>query len=501
MSFEKEIENVGTWIQKHAKFLVVLAFAYLIVGSPIGLTIVQKMGIVNPGFPGAEVATVGVNFKDFGSDWQGTNMIHLANNSETTLVSHSAAFSSDRVYWGDTSPVSLTVVHDFSSSNPTKQNQLETDVQSPIPLADYNYQNSTPLAISTALSWDQGEVLPYWNPTGIVSNVTQTLPNGTQINTVTYSGTMQSLLLIPGNFFLSLNIPSGRYDASTDSGWQEGSWSSVDFWYEVYWYNWLNAYAPLLQQNAGTPPVPNTRAGQFNLVGGFPIQGWIQQYTSPMNGVDISQIIVGNKDGTTSNLTATGVSLTTLANIEAQISLSPQYAGQSVVLYTEANDSYVLPTPNLPIGNIDAQAQGLMHSPDIQTVLPAEFFKIHINNIGTFVDGNIFSGWTVYYPAVSYIVRFIFAVYGEQPFVWTVQTALNLGYNATANYQVPPAQWQPKQIVTTTQAGLLTGLTDWFSNPLNDIQFWLMIAVIVFLLITVLNPGVWTVVLGRKKED
>lgn len=506
MSIEKEIGNAGTWIKKHAKILVVLAFVYLLFASPIGMTIIERMGIVNPGFPGAEVACYGVNFEDF-SGWTGTNVVHVAGNGETTLVSHSAngGLSSDRIYWGDCSPTSLTIVHDFDQwSYPTTENQLETDVQSPIPLADYNYQNSTPLTIANGLSWDQGEELSYWNPTGVVSNTTTTLTNGTKINTVTYSGTEQDLLLIPGNFWLDITIPSGRYDANTGSGWQEGSWANIDFWYEVYWYNWLNAYTSVLEQNAGSPPLPsgsNARAQQFNYVGGFPIQGWIQQYQSLMNGIDISQIMVGNKDGTLTNLTATGVSLTTLANIEAQISLAPQFNGQSIPLYTNASDQYVLPTPNLPVGTIDSEAQGLMHSPDIQTVLPAEFFKIHINNIGTHTDGNILSGWTVYYPAVSYLIRFIFAVYGTQPFVWTVQTALNLGYNATANYQVPPAQWTNKETVTATQAGFLTGLTDWFSNPLNDLQFYIIVIIIVLLIVTVLNPRVWTNLSKRRKEE
>jgi hypothetical protein len=497
---DKDLGNAETWIKKNAKYLVIVAVVYLLIGTPVGMSL---LGIVNPGFPGAEVATYGVNFRDFGSDWTGTNTIHVAGNGENTLVSHSAAMASDRVYWGDTSADSMTVVHDAEALNAqfawiTTQNQLETDVQSPVPLANYNYQNSTPLTISNALSWDQGEVIPYWNPTGIVSNVTTTLPNGTQLNTVTYSGIEQSLLLIPGNFFLSINIPSGQYAANTGSGWQEGSWASVDFWYEVYWYNWLNAYTSVLEQNAGAPPVQNARAQQFNLQGGFPIQGWVQQYTSPMNGIDISQVIVGNKDKTTTNLTATGVSLTTLANIEAQISLSPQYNGKSVVLYTAAGDNYSLPTPNLPLGTIDAQAQGLMHSPDIQTVLPAEFFKIHINNIGTYVDGNWAAGWTVYYPAVSYLIRFIFAVYGTQPFVWTVQTALGLGYNATANYQVPPAQWQTPNIISATAAGLFTGFLDWWSNPFNDLQFYFIVIVIVLLVITIFNPGVWASILHKK---
>jgi hypothetical protein len=492
-----------SWLKKHWKgILILVALAYL-----LNVTGVLNLGIVNPGFPGAQVACYGVNFKDFGTDWSGTNVIHVAGAGESTLVSHSGGLSWDRIYWGDVSPTSLTVVHDNGGSLiETTESQLETDVESPIPLADYNYQNSTPLNIASGFTWDQGEVLPYWNPTGIVSNTTTTLPNGTQVNSVTYSGVEQTLLLIPGNFFLTVNIPSSRYEGDVNTGWQTGSWDSTDFWYEVYWYNWLNAYSTLLEGNAGVPPSSvtayNARAQQFNLEGGFPIQGWVQQYASPMNGIDISQIIVGNKDGSTTNLTATGVSLTTLANIEAQINLAPEFDGQPVILYTQPGDQYALPTASLPVGPIDANAQGLMHSPDVQTVLPAEYFKIHVNNLGTWTDGNWLTGYTVYYPAVSYIIRFIFAVYGTQTFVWTVSTAASLGYNATQNYQPPPAQYQPKQIVNAYQAGLGLGLANWFSNPLNWVP-WVLLIVLVILLVFA-GPSVSAIlatILGRRKQS
>src|SRR5271157_3083200 len=272
-------------------------FAWILIGTPLGLTIVSNLGIVNPGFPGAEVATYGVNFHDFGGDWTGINTVHIAGQETGNIVSHGDSLGNwDHIFFSGTSPTSITVAHDNGGVlTSTNEQQLETDVESPIPLASYNYQNATPLNIGNGLAWDQGEELSFWNPTGIQSNTTTTLSNGTKVQSVTYTGTMENLLLIPGNFWLDISIPSAHSRSTTGSGWQEGSWSNLDFWYEIYWYNWLSGYAPLLEQDAGSPPASvmsyNARAQQFNNVGGFPIQGWIQQYQSLMDGYDISSII------------------------------------------------------------------------------------------------------------------------------------------------------------------------------------------------------------------
>jgi hypothetical protein len=502
---DKELQNVGTWIQKHAKYLVIVLFVYLLAGTPLGMTL---LGTVNPGFPGAYSACYGVNFKDFGSDWTGTNTLYRVQDAQTNdLVSHSAFTQGDHVYWGaGNGPESMTVVHDFNSPTRTTEQQLATETQTNIPLASFNYQNSTPLTFSNVQSWDQGELLQYWNVQA-TAPTNQTLSNGTILSSVTYTATSQSLLLIPGNFYLSVYIPSGQKSAGTDSGWQEGTWSQVDFWYVIYWYEWLNAYGSVLQANEAPPNIPTNalnRQSQFNLRGGFPLAGWIQGYQAPITtktGIvyDLYQFqLKGNRDET---LAGSQIATNTLNNILAQIQLSPSLTGRQVTLYTQPGDSYSLPLYTLPSGPIDSQAQGLLNSPDFQTTLPAEYFKIGVQTLGTYPDGNIASGWTIYYPTVDYLLRFIFGVYGVHTFVWTIQTAINLGYNATANYQAPPAQWQNRTIITATTAGFLSGFGDWFSNPLNTLQFYFIIIVIVLLIVTVFNPGVWSTVLSRRKKD
>jgi len=503
MNFEKEMENAGTWVKKHAKYLVILAFAYLLVATPFGMSI---LGIVNPGFPGAYANCYGVNFKDFGTDWKGTNTIHALQNAETSLTNHSAFAASDNVYWGAGSgPGSMTLVHDYNyiGLEAGGEQQLATEVQSNIPLASFNYQNSTPLGLTNVATWDQGEVLQYWNVQASTP-VNSTLSNGTIISSVTYTATSQSLLLIPGNFYLSVYIPSSRHQSGTGSGWQEGTWNQIDFWYVLYWYEWLNAFGPVLQANEAPPNIPANalnRQDQFNLRGGYPITGWIQGYTVPYQTSSGTVYDAVSATPTSGSSTQNPIPASTRQNIMAQIQLSPSLSGRQVQLYTQPGDQYQLPTYTLPSGPIDANAQGLLNSPDFQTILPAEYFKIGVQTMGTYTEGNVLSGYTVYYPTVDYLLRFIFGVYGVHTFVWTVQTALSLGYNATSNYQAPPAQWQNRTIITASTAGFLSGLTSWFSNPLNALQFYVIIIVIALLLVTVFNPGVWSSILNRRKEN
>jgi hypothetical protein len=506
---DKELEHMGTWIQKHAKYLIIIAFVFLLVETPLGMSI---LGIVNPGFPGAESACYGVNFKDFGSDWQGTNTIHVLSNAETELASHVSTTSgySDNVYWGaGNGPESMTVVHDFHDNllGGIKENQIATEVQTNIPLASFNYQNSTPLVFSNVSTWDQGEILQYWN-TQASTPTNQTLSNGTRVSSVTYTATSQSLLLIPGNFYLSIYLPASNNNPGTASGWQEGTWNQVDFWYAIYWYEWLNAYGPILQANEASPNIPANalnRQEQFNLRGGFPIQGWIQNYQIPMttkNGqvYDLYQFDTRGSAG--DNTLASSQLPTKIAqNILALVQPAPSLNGRSITLYTQPGDQYQLPTYTLPSGPIDAQAQGLLQSPDWQTTLPTEYFKIGIQTLGTYPDNDFWTGaWTVYYPTVDYLLRFIFGVYGIHTFVWTVQTALALGYNGTGNYQAPPAQWENRTVITANTQTPLSSLADLFANPFFALQFYFIVIVIFLLIVTVLNPGVWSVVFQRRKD-
>lgn len=520
MSIEKEVEHVGSLIRKHAKILIVVVFACLLIDNPLALSM---LGIVNPGFPGAEASCYGAtylpafaNSHAYTAGWNGLGIIHPVGANEPSLANQSGGsgpfgwFSeSYQEQWGAGSgPASMTIQE---SSSDTSQyaglnvHQLSTEVQTQIPLANFNYQNSTPLQISNALPWDQGELLQYWNAQASATTSVK-LSNGTVVNSTTYTATSNSLLLIPGNFYITLSIPPSQDNAVTNSHWQEGTWSNINLWYVIYWYEWLNAYGNVLKNGEVPPTIPANslnRQDQFNIRGGFPLAGWIQGYEVPVQTstgsfVDLYEFLTnGGKTYAGSQIDP---------NVVAKINLDPSLTGRQVTLYTQPSESYSLPLWTLPSGSIDqdpnfASSQGLSQSPDFQTVLPAEYFKIGLKSFGTYSKGDPLGGYTVYYPTVSYLMRFIFAVYGVHTFTWTVQTAQNLGYNATQNYQVPPATWENRTTIITTTPGLASGLLDWFNNPWNDLQFWLMIGVIVILLVTVLNPGVWANVLHKRGED
>lgn len=497
MSIESKVGNIVSWIKNHPKEIIALLFTYLLLGTPLGLMIVG-LNTVNPGFPGAYANCYGVNFKGFGTDWTGVNMIHPVNLGETTLVTHTFGLATDRIYWGaGTGPEGMTCVWDYPSTSvgPLAERQIATEVQSNIPLAAFNYQNSTPLTFSNVSAWDDGTLLQYWNVQASTP-INQTLSDGTILSSVTYTATSQSLLLIPGNFYLSVYIPPSQHMAGlAGSGWQEGTWTSLDFWYVIYWYEWLNAYGPVLKANEAPPNIPAdalNRQEQFNLRGGFPITGWIQGYDSPIqtsNGVLYDVYSFYSTKTGSSLASAQILDPTVLKNIIAHIQMMPGLVGRQVVLYTQPSDQYQLPLYNLPSGPIDnnSTVQGLLNSPDFQTILPAEYFKIGVQSLGTDTEGDWWNGWTVYYPTVNYLLRFIFGVYGTHTYVWTVQTAIQQGYNATANYQVPPAQWQNRTTVSTFTPGVGTGWDLWWENPWNQFQVWAIVAVIVILTVLIVT--------------
>lgn len=495
MRVDKELENVGTWIQKHAKYLIVILFVFLLLETPLGNSM---LGIVNPGFPGAHCAFYGVTFKDFGSDWNGINVLHVAGSGETTLASWDSWYAHDRVYWDAESPSAGSVARDDSGTK--RYPELETRVESTIPVADFNYQNSTPLIVNDTARWDQGNMLYF-----------QTIQNTTSADgkTVTYTWRSTDILLIPGNFHINIDLTGSQSEAGTGSGWTEGSWNTVELWYAIYWQEWLNAFSQSdFTSNENIPDYLLSRTGQFNIRGGFPIAGWVQNYEIPMQTSygTVGNIYTFTTSDSQSTIAGSQLSLSTLSNILTNIHLDPDLEGNFVDLFTQASDQYSLPIYGLPAGNASlnsVQTAGLNHNPDPQTLLPTEYFKITIPNLGTYAEPIGWygiSGWRVYYPAVSYLMRFIFGVYGTHTYVWTVSTAAGEGYNATQNYEVPPAQWQSKTVDIATSPGLITAFADWFLNPLNALQFYFIIIVIALLIVTILNPGVWSVIFHRRQD-
>ncbi len=493
------------FLKKNWKLLLIAIMVIYLVQSTnfLGLGIES---IINPGFEGAKIQFYGVNFKDFGSDWTGTHTIHVAGNAEPSLVSHNDITSWDNIYWGSNGASDATVVHDFSSNvlglTTATRTQLETRVESNIPLASFNYQTSTPLNISGVADWDKGLLLQYWTVRPI-GEYNQTLTNGTILNTVTYNSTSEDMLLIPGNFHLEIKIPSGQTNAGTGSGWQEGSWSSVDFWYVLYWYQWLNSFGNVTSAAEVPPQIPsyavNNRDLQFQLRGGLPIAGWIAGYQVPIptaSGTTLDAVTYKNKDGLDDQYSSSVIS-----QIGGSVSMSPSLQGSTVDLYTQASDQYKLPAWGTT-GNVTAYAN--LQSPDIQTLIPTEYFKISVNNIGTVAQGLGFAnagGWNVYYPTVNYLMRFIFGVYGTHTYVWDVQTALQQGYNATQNYPPVPTQWHNSTVVGVNVPGWgSTFNLDWFKNPFN--QIWVLLIILVILVIFI-GPSINAFVLtatGRRKK-
>jgi len=505
-----DFENVTKTIVKHKKlltlgFVVILLFYLGVSEGIISLTITN---VLNPGFEGVKVNAYGVNFKDFGSGWIGTNTIHIAGNAEPSLVNHNDITSSDNVYWGSNSASDLVVVHDFASNvlglTTATRTQLETRIEPNIPLASFNYQTSTPLNISGIPDWDKGQLLQYWTvlSSSVVSGNT---------NTTTYTATSQDMLLIPGNFHLEIKMPSGQANAGTDSKWQEGSWGSVEFWYVLYWYQWLNAFGQLTSDNEVPPQIPsyavNNRDLGFNLSGGLPIAGWIAGYQIPItitsvNGQSLTYDALTYSQQNSANQNTALYSSSVVSQIGGSVSLSPSLQGSPVDLYTQPSDQYQLPTWG-GTGNLTSYAN--IHSPDAQTILPTQYFKITVNSMSTITQGvggwlGIGQGWNVYYPTANYLLRFVFGVYGTHTYVWDVQTALQQGYNATQNYPSTPTQWQNSTTVAV-QVPSSWPTFDWNTlfSPFN-LELFAIAAIVIIALVTIFNPGVWSNILSNRKQ-
>jgi hypothetical protein len=140
---------------------------------------------------------------------------------------------------------------------------------------------------------------------------------------------------------------------------------------------------------------------------------------------------------------------------------------------------------------IAQQIPGLPDPRFAQTV----YFPITLINYGALKREG---GWWVtywhkeYYPTSYLRVRALYAIYGEWVYAWTQEEAEKQGY-----------QWENRSsIISGSQSWwdkFLGGLGSWFTNPLT--QFWLIFVIIaaVIIVVTVANPGIWSILLSRKK--
>jgi hypothetical protein len=483
---------------------IVVVFLVLPQGGNL-LSLGPTSNILNPGVEGAKSGCYGViitSGANYNPAWTGLNTMHFVGANERPIASAGISNPSESYYWGPGSGASQFTIQHFAYKyymfSPTvlTENQLSTEVESNIQLQDFSYQNPTVSALQGTNNPTQGVYLQYWT-----QNATQNADG-----TTTYTYATQDILLVPGDFHINVWLVPSQDHANTGSGWEEGSWSNVELWYTIYWYDWLNALAPYVQNNPTPPDIPanaTNRQTLFNYRGGVPISAWIQNYYMPIqtsSGTTYDLLKVSTSDKNT----LAGVQLPSdvLQNLQSMVQngMTPSLGGRYLDLYTQPSDTfqYVNLNPSNPVST------GVSRVPDAQTQLPQEYFKIGVLGLGTntVAHGLLGTGpYTVYYPEVSYLVRVVMGVYGQHTYVWTVGTATQSGYNSNST-----SGFVNRTIESTTGgsginwpwAGLNFNWGDLFS-PLN-FEIIGILVVIVVIIVTVANPGLWVTLAQRKKK-
>ena len=416
--------------------IIILISIVLLLVSGAGLTPFQT--VLNPGFEGAKVYLYGTRFNGFPSDWQGANTLHKYDDAEETLVYHTAQLHWDRIYWGGTTqPSNPTVTWDWSDGVAKNDRlQLGVEIQSQVPL---DYQLPTPLQLSNTTEQDEGELIQYWR--------TEEVTTGTETS---YTLTKQDLLLVPAEFHITFYIPPGQSPTKHVSGWQEGDWSQIECSFIVFWHNWMYALQPYIENDPDPPELPDeayNRESMFELKGGVPITGWIENFRIPFeteSGIIYDAISWKTSDGET-YADAQFSGKADYNNFKAKVQFSPSLEGRFIDLFTGADANFDYPLPDLQGEEIENYAWE--HVPD-PTMTPTQYFKINIVNFGTYTTGDWYHGYTVYYPVVDFRLRFIFGIYGKHTYLWTEETAEENKYPG----------WEDR----TTTVTVTPGVSSWF---------------------------------------
>lgn len=483
------------------KTLIVIALILVITGSLSSAAIIFKLSTkeigYNPGFPGAKVGINGVTFLGF-NGMQGTNTFHAVSDRSTEpyLVSHQGTGCSyDKVYWGASSgPSGVNIIWDenlYIGNTAIDRQQLNIEVQRDIPLEDFNYQNwGEKITFENGTLIDNpttGKIVQYWHLTS----------EKTSSTTTKYTLTKQEYMLVPGNFHITFWIPTGNDYSQHDSGWQEGTWSTIEVNFALYWHEWLNDLGPVLQNDQSPPAIPSNATSEqigWTLRGGFPIAGWIQRYSMLINtpsGQTYDLFKWTTNDG--QNFGSIGMNYDLVSNLKALVAFLPSLEGRNLDLYDTAPGTI----PSISLNNLDGsqlddKANAVSPSPEITAT---QYFTIGLDTFGTYAQSlGPFQGWRIYYPAVDFYIRVIFGVYGQHTYVWTEKTAEENKYPG----------WENRTVEITYTPGPLTGAFDFLYNPLFWLASLLTGSFILIVLLLIFAPSAFTIIttaiFGRKKS-
>lgn len=481
------------------------------------------LGVLNPGLEGAKCTFFGSYFPS-GSwpGYSGTDQLHRYQEPEATLISesHSLAWvtATNTISWTSlATPYNPGLGWQYKEQGLTTYTRdrpdLDIAIESNIQLSDITRQGD-PLHWNDSAPMDARRI-EYWSKKAVkVSEVNDTA-TGKTIITYQYELTKESFILAPAEFWVGFYLTPAQANAGTGSGWREGEWQNIVMWFRLDFNVWDNAYQDAWlddpQQNAftsmyGGQILNEQKTNEYR--GGFPITGWIQGWqkagwtsTTPEG----EGPVWAKREGHHGEAYYTADQLGDLKNaLMAKCSFSPGMVGQFLSLYDspDVNFQYKSDLTAGDLTNNDALASDVK-TPD-STMKKIMFFPINIENFGTLTEvvGNVLgipNAWDIYYPEAYFRVRMIYGVYGTFKYLWTEEVTKPW---SEGGLTFPPVVETAGTTIihAAGPAAWTIGITDWFSNPLNQLWTLFIIMVIVIALVSVLNPGLWTSLLVTYKS-
>lgn len=490
--------NFETWINKNKKFLVLAGLLLLLAYSPSLL----GLGVLNPGFEGAKCYFYGADFRLDG--WNGAFTLHKYQDAETLLAQKShadgAATVTEKYLWTNVAtPNDAGIGYSWNKqflvvgSQFHRAPDLSVHVESNIQLQDINRQGD-PLGWNTS-DPTAGKRIEYWSKTVVKEETNSTI-------LYHWNLTKESFIVVPAEFWVGFYLVPAQKDADTGSGWREGEYQNIVAWFKLDFSVWDNAYREPWLDNPQTNVFDTPHNGtiiaedrQYDYRGGFPIAGFIEGWekagwTSKGKNAESPQWYEtrGTETGA-----YTIDQLYNLRNVlMAKCSFAPSLVGQFLSLYDAPSSSFAYEAQS-SLGD-DAVTQKVK-TPDSH-MQKTMYFPINIQNFGTYVEGDWWNGYKVYYPSAYFRVRMLYGVYGNFTYLWTEE----LAKSPTVNYPAEPERHGTTVISTTGAGSWFSGITSWFSSPFNQLWIFFVLIVAVVLVVSVLNPGLWSILAINKRK-
>lgn len=493
--------------EKEIILAVVLIFALLAFTVEASL-----MGTINPGFEGAKCDCYGIYFGDWSGDWDNKNMLHVYGDPEIPIMYWpeynilNQLVGEHKVSWttfGTPNDVGVGC-HNWKYPLTPKvwdYPELNIEVESNVQLSEINKQGDPdPLGYNSENPL-QGRRIEYWGLKGVKATETEDKV------IYEYELTKESFLIVPAEFWVGFSLTASQTDAGTASGWCEGEWKDMTAWFRLDFHIWDNAYYddwfddPQVEvfktEYGGTITSQQKLTSPDAYRGGFPIAGWIQGWEKADMTSDVwagkqqSSIwynIKGDKEGK-----YTDDQLYELREIlMAKCEFSPGMVGQYICLYDEPDIHFTYVEPSNTNFDKETDLTQSVKVPDsaMQKVM---YFPINIQNFGTYAEAKGYMGvygWNVYYPSAYFRVRMIYGVYGSFKYLWTEEVTKSMDEGGLDF----PEEIERHGTTVITTTGPLTpfeGIASWFANPFNQLWIAFITIVIVVLVVTFLNPGLW----------